>query len=202
MPCLDGGVEGKRRLWWMSHGTREAKTSRRRAEGDRIGETARGLRRWSREDEFEDLRGKIFLLSSVQDNPITAHTFFQKCTAKANCQSESIQKHSPHPQPAPAACSRIHSEIARWLGGEAVAVRGGVGEGRARLGGVAVGGEAAAEEERRWRYDGDGLRSFHFWRKCYRLGGVASISGDGGWSRPVEVEISDLAVMVRWMDWK
>nr|GMD08099.1 hypothetical protein Iba_chr06cCG13480 [Ipomoea batatas]GME01479.1 hypothetical protein Iba_contig1820CG0010 [Ipomoea batatas] len=39
----------------------------------------------------------------------------------------------------------------RWLGGEAVAVRGGVGEGRARLGGVAVGGAAAAEEERRWR---------------------------------------------------
>nr|GLL31536.1 hypothetical protein Itr_chr07CG10970 [Ipomoea trifida] len=30
-------------------------------------------------------------------------------------------------------------------------VRGGVGEGRARLGGVAVGGAAAAEEERRWR---------------------------------------------------
>nr|GMD57334.1 uncharacterized protein LOC109179876 isoform X2 [Ipomoea batatas] len=33
------------------------------------------------------------------------------------------------------------------------------------------------------------------WRR-----GVASVSGDGGWSRPVEVEISDLAVMVRWME--
>nr|GMD63762.1 hypothetical protein Iba_chr12bCG17970 [Ipomoea batatas] len=43
--------------------------------------------------------------------------------------------------------------------------------------------------------DGDGLRSFHFWRRCYRLGGVASVSGDGGWSWPVEVEISYLVVM-------